>query len=453
MESIDESFFQIREDKRIARESSDRKEEKSLIIMICVTAAVVTVLLFSAAVATRLIIAPLHHLAKDMANVAVMNLEAVHISTSVSRLSEVSAMQSSFQQMVANLLEYRNYIPQSVLLKTDEYDTEEGGGGAGGSAQLSHTRQHTSGTNSSPTGVSPCDAGGVLTLHQSHSITSSSLSGESGSLPTSGGRGSREQIKAVYAAPESMKRRSISVAYFNVRGWHRIIKEKLEPELLQLHSAYVAEVIDGVQGCRGVCDTFLGDRILATFNAYAVVNFHRLACLKSAVHVAKKLDETLGISVSYACASGDAMIGHMGCKGMKKVTINSTAVPWVVALERYNKKIGGRGLADCYINKDVTGHFVLKLCQACIFPKRSDQSIKVYEVKGTSKVEESEWMYQIQGANAHEHWNACFAAVIRGNFDEAESILDKVPTTDEVMSNIFHFFQKKTKIIHRSTTP
>eukprot|EP01061_Rhynchopus_euleeides_P033586 TRINITY_DN5640_c0_g1_i6.p1 TRINITY_DN5640_c0_g1~~TRINITY_DN5640_c0_g1_i6.p1 ORF type:complete len:362 (+),score=133.35 TRINITY_DN5640_c0_g1_i6:49-1086(+) len=310
-----------------------------------------------------------------------MDLEAVDLQGATSRLSEVGDMQQSFRQMVDNLIEYRNYMPQSVLMKPD--DTED----------TSETDRVRSG------------------LERSDTRTSSVESGVPGSTSMQAQAKSRE-----------LRRRTLSVAYLNVKDWHTYCRNKTDAGVVTDHAQLIGVIMQCVQKEKGICDVFSGDRVLATFNAYQPHSSHRLACVSAAYEARKSLEQGGSLELSFACASGEGRVGHMGCAGMKKITITAGLVPWVVALERYNREHSFGGLADHYIARELSVSFVLKCVEAISFEKRAPKgSIQVFEVIKEASVVNEEWMYQLERANSSPYaaWNEAFDAVLKGKFIEA----------------------------------
>eukprot|EP00756_Hemistasia_phaeocysticola_P036442 Hpha_TRINITY_DN16642_c2_g1::TRINITY_DN16642_c2_g1_i1::g.180053::m.180053 len=107
-------------------DETERKKEQGLIIMIVVAVVSVTILLVASVVLVRLFIAPLLVLESEMAQVAHMRLDIVDRGRKQSRLAEVAGMQRSFFQMVEMLIQYRSYMPHSVLCDDQEEEEQEG---------------------------------------------------------------------------------------------------------------------------------------------------------------------------------------------------------------------------------------------------------------------------------------------------------------------------------------
>eukprot|EP01061_Rhynchopus_euleeides_P043711 TRINITY_DN7636_c0_g1_i4.p1 TRINITY_DN7636_c0_g1~~TRINITY_DN7636_c0_g1_i4.p1 ORF type:complete len:360 (+),score=138.79 TRINITY_DN7636_c0_g1_i4:149-1081(+) len=285
-----------------------------------------------------------------MANVAIMNLEAVDLERDPSRLSEVSVMQQSFRLMVRNLMEYRNYMPQSVLVEVDTRDTDTDNG-----------------------------------LPPQSSTTDLSVTPSAASLPSKSGSPPDIPVQWCDASQpgDVMKRRHMSLVYFNVCGWHDTIAVLRDAEVMDLQARVISALHISL-GTKDVCDIVSGDRLMGTFNAFAPLNSHKRHCLTAALLGKKRVEGLPAVSgtqlcVSAAAASGEARVAHMGCQGLKKVTITSAVVPWVVALERYNRAKGLRITAG-QSYRELMPYFVMKAVDAVRFDKLSKKPIGVYEV-------------------------------------------------------------------------
>eukprot|EP01062_Namystynia_karyoxenos_P001165 TRINITY_DN1039_c0_g1_i5.p1 TRINITY_DN1039_c0_g1~~TRINITY_DN1039_c0_g1_i5.p1 ORF type:complete len:1114 (+),score=264.07 TRINITY_DN1039_c0_g1_i5:87-3428(+) len=110
------------------QQSSDKTDEDkddNFMLMIIIVVVACVVLIIISIVFVLSIIKPLLKLEQDMADVATMKLENVDLEEDPSKLEEVGNMQRSFITMVKNLIEYRNYMPQSILCGGEEEEEEE----------------------------------------------------------------------------------------------------------------------------------------------------------------------------------------------------------------------------------------------------------------------------------------------------------------------------------------
>ena len=408
MAKIDVSTSSIKAQNEESRQDSEDKQNEALVTMLAATLSAAAVLLAVSVFVTRMIISPLLSLQHDMSCVAVMNLEGVDLE-SKSRLSEVANMQASFKMMVSNLIEYRNYMPQTVLLSEGDEDVV--------------TMTHSSMVSAK--------------LPPNHSRLSKSLSESS------------KHIKAPVA--EGLRRKHVSVAYFNIKDWHAYCGSKDDDTVVEQHSKVVGMLMQSAQLQKGVCDVFSGDRMLVTFNAYKAAGSHKECCANSARHVSSCMEKE-NIAISFACATGDARVGHMGCAGMKKITVTSSVVSWVIAMERYNRKMDYSGLYDSFIVKgEIAVHFSVKCVDALLFTKRSSKNVQVFEIMGDLKVAEEEWMYQLENTSGIPFaiWNETMTLLIDGKYADAKEKFAKIPSDLDKVCVVYVLYQDTTP--HRCT--
>ena len=388
METIDASTNAIRAKVASDLSSADAQKEDAVIVMVVVTIIAITGLLVVAVVFTRYITSPLLKLGSEMASVAVMDLEAVDTGRVVSQLSEVGMMQRSFVIMVANLVEYRNYMPQSVLVN----DSEQ-------SEQVSGTESATRDTKSQS-----------ALSQRSHTQSSAEVI----------------QTQKALLRVEGLKKKKVSLAHMNVVSWHDFCKNRKDAEVLAAHGGVMERILAAVQHNKGVCDTFAGDKMLATFNAFVPSASHRVACVKAAHEAATELG---GVhKISYGCTTGEARVGNMGCNGMKKVSILAQCMSWVVVLERWSKKHNLPGVVDRILSRELEGQVVLRCAGAVLFTKLNGTAQVVYAVKGLCSVANEEWMYQLESAanNPHALWTEAFEHIIKQDFGQASALLEGV---------------------------
>eukprot|EP01060_Flectonema_neradi_P010211 TRINITY_DN1733_c0_g1_i10.p1 TRINITY_DN1733_c0_g1~~TRINITY_DN1733_c0_g1_i10.p1 ORF type:complete len:857 (+),score=200.57 TRINITY_DN1733_c0_g1_i10:92-2662(+) len=382
MSVIDESAEAIRVGINQDKKDTDDKRQKKHVIMYVVTAVCVVILLIVSLVFTNVIISPLTALSDDMAAVAVMETDAVDLKLPLSSLSEVRVMQKSFRTMVKNLIEYKNYMPQSVLLK--DSDTEEDGSEKG----LSNSASTAAASKESKKTMSQV-------CHQ-------------------------QQVQEM-----GLKKKTITVLQLNSVGWHSI---KDIDTMQKKHSAYITALTTTVGLNKGVCDSFNGDRLMACFNAHRNNGDHRAAAIRSGL--AAKTESPLPLS--FAVTSGEAKVGNMGIVGMKKFSILSPIVPFSSALERYSLHAG----YSCLIDKTAAEHtkMAIESCAAVmvLFKKVSANAQLVYEAISQREVKEEEWMYQLESKATFQSFNEFVNEVCKGSFGAASASLKELKVPDGV---------------------
>ncbi len=142
------------------------------------------------------------------------------------------------------------------------------------------------------------------------------------------------------------EKRNITVLFSDIRGF-TTISEKLTPEaLVHLLNQYLGPMTDIVLQHRGTLDKYIGDAIMALYNAPLDVEDHPLQACKSALAMMEKLKDLntdfkanglpkvdIGIGIN----TGDVIVGNMGTDVRFDYTAMGDTVNLSSRLEGMNK--------------------------------------------------------------------------------------------------------------------
>jgi len=128
--------------------------------------------------------------------------------------------------------------------------------------------------------------------------------------------------------------------------------ERLAPEeLSRLMSRYFVAVTDALQKEGATIDKFIGDAVMAFWNAPQPLEDHAIRGLRASLAVQKAFSEALvggfgeglpELSVRVGLATGEVMVGNMGHEGRLSYTAIGDAVNLASRLESLNKYYGTR---------------------------------------------------------------------------------------------------------------
>eukprot|EP01063_Lacrimia_lanifica_P015721 TRINITY_DN2239_c0_g2_i1.p1 TRINITY_DN2239_c0_g2~~TRINITY_DN2239_c0_g2_i1.p1 ORF type:complete len:897 (+),score=319.41 TRINITY_DN2239_c0_g2_i1:71-2761(+) len=309
---------------------------------------------------------PLRQLAADMFDVACMKLEVPTVS---SRVAEVKGMQVSFQIMVEKLIEYREYLPQSVLMADAEEDEVE----------LDDLTKIKSATRSA--------------------TTRSSM-------------GSRTHKTSIAKAQEKtafvmeLKTKSSSLLVCNGVNFHEFCTStKNKSEVIEGHALYVATVAEAAKLHKGIVEGFSGDKVSIGFNTVVSLSTHKVAALTTGLAIVRNVAK-LPFKVNTACSTGKVHVGNMGTTGLKKFNIIGSMASNVRLYERLGKAWELGLVASSAILKDMAANFEYRM----LYPTTS-AGVKhaAFEVLAECKMSDKEWMYQLEQAAT----DACYATINR----------------------------------------
>eukprot|EP01060_Flectonema_neradi_P037252 TRINITY_DN744_c1_g2_i2.p1 TRINITY_DN744_c1_g2~~TRINITY_DN744_c1_g2_i2.p1 ORF type:complete len:420 (+),score=68.37 TRINITY_DN744_c1_g2_i2:232-1491(+) len=383
----------------------DLSNSRTLLIILLVVTALF--LMLACFLAILKVTDPILQLKDEMASVAVMKLDNI-VERPPCWVSEVCGMQLSFHQMLQNLKEYRNYMPQSVLVDSDSSDE---------SVKIDSRRSAAS----TLSGLSD-------------NVRNSRRTATSTTIQT------KTSNNVTTAASMEIKSRHVSLATLNIVNFLR------DPDMCSTHTAYIKMILASTTASKGITDSFFGDRVLMTFNAARVCPSHCLAMVRVVQGV---ISGAQNLKITAAGVSGHAKCGNMGYDGMKKFTILGPLIGLCSVMERLAKSLNFTFLIDASANKDATSIYHTRLQNQLYYPKyHAERRVKLYSLEGTKEVTEEEWMYQLQSGEKQDPGKVHSAIMLdycEGNYDDALAGLEQC-TDDCTMLKLMIDEAKRTKI-------
>jgi adenylate cyclase len=129
------------------------------------------------------------------------------------------------------------------------------------------------------------------------------------------------------------EQREVSVFFADIRGFTRI-SEQLSPEaVMQMLNTYLSVVADAVVQHDGIVNKFVGDNIMAVWNAPQSQPDHALLAVKAAweaqqkvVELQKKDNRPLPVQFGIGVNTGPAVAGNVGSAGRSEYTVIGDSV-------------------------------------------------------------------------------------------------------------------------------
>lgn len=159
-------------------------------------------------------------------------------------------------------------------------------------------------------------------------------------------------VAAILADPASVRpqTREASVLFADIEGFTTLAEARPPAEMIRLLNDFFAAATDVVTTSGGVVIEFVGDAVLASFNA-PVANSDHAAC---ATHAGNRLlqlvEETsfrgVALRLRVGIATGPVAAGSVGGAGRQSYTVYGDTVNLAQRLEALNKELGTRLLAD-----------------------------------------------------------------------------------------------------------
>jgi adenylate cyclase len=190
------------------------------------------------------------------------------------------------------------------------------------------------------------------------------------------------QVKQLQDNPELLKlggdRRRCTFLFTDVRGFTSL-SEKLEPEqVTEIMNKALTIQADAVKECGGMVDKYIGDAMMAIFNAPIDLDEHEQRAVESAVKIHQRMAEAdLGIEIGIGVNTGEAVVGNMGSDSRFDYSAIGDAVNLAARLESSTKEVGEDIVIGHETIKSYTGNYAtLKP----IYVKGKEKPIKIYTI-------------------------------------------------------------------------
>jgi len=145
--------------------------------------------------------------------------------------------------------------------------------------------------------------------------------------------------------PELLKlggdRRRCTFLFTDVRGFTSL-SEKLEPEeVTEIMNKTLTIQSNAVKKYGGMVDKYIGDAMMAIFNAPVDLPNHEDKAIRTAIEIMEQMEEAeLGIDIGIGINTGDAVVGNMGSETRFDYTAIGDAVNLAARLESSTKEVG-----------------------------------------------------------------------------------------------------------------
>ena len=196
------------------------------------------------------------------------------------------------------------------------------------------------------------------------------------------------QVKKLQDNPKSLKlggeRKYCSFLFTDVRGFTSL-SEKLEPEeVTEIMNKALTIQANAVKKYGGMVDKYIGDAMMAIFNAPLDLDMHEDRAILTAIEIKKQMAEAnLGIDIGIGINSGDAVIGNMGSDTRFDYTAIGDAVNLAARMESSCKEVG----EDIVIAENTALQTDMKLVKLKpIKVKGKSKAIKIYTIDLTNSV-------------------------------------------------------------------
>ena len=212
--------------------------------------------------------------------------------------------------------------------------------------------------------------------------------------------------------------RKVSVLLVNVVGWSKLISGDDHSKALLVHTELLTSLTYISTKHSGALDSFSGDRFFYSWNASKRTSSYASGCTATALELRANVYHA-GYELSLAASCQQAKVGNIGTGQVRRFTILSPVVAWVVQLELFNKTRKLCFTTDFSILNHMNGQVLYRVVDAMLKEPTKEQKV-LCEVLAMLKLAEGEWMYRLQQAerdNSFAQQNEFVKLVISGRFD------------------------------------
>ena len=199
----------------------------------------------------------------------------------------------------------------------------------------------------------------------------------------------RDLVRAVLASGQRAelggKTKPMTVFFADLAGF-TTLSETMEPaKLVELLAGYFDEMSNVIASHHGTIDKFIGDAIMAFWNAPADEPDHAVAACAAALAFQRKLDAMkradpalAGLSARIGLATGDALVGNIGSHHRMNYTVMGDTVNLASRLEGLGKAYGTRILVSEACRRAAGERVVMRVVDV-VAVKGKKQGVRVYE--------------------------------------------------------------------------
>lgn len=218
---------------------------------------------------------------------------------------------------------------------------------------------------------------------------------------------SKDVISHILENPDRLKlggeKREITVFFSDIRGF-TTISEKLSPEqLVHLLNDYLTEMTNIILKYNGVVDKYMGDAIMAFWNAPLDQPRHAERACTAALEMEKRLkqmqkkwkeDGVPHIEIGVGLNTGPAVVGNMGSYDRFDYTAMGDTVNLGSRLEGLNKPYGTRNIISETTREKIKKRPFLVRKLDMVMVKGKKEPITIFELV-SRKEDAEEWYYDV----------------------------------------------------------
>lgn len=194
-------------------------------------------------------------------------------------------------------------------------------------------------------------------------------------------------VEALLKDPSKLKlggeKKDMTVLFMDIAGFTSLSEKMKAEEITFILNTYLSALSDIILEHNGVIDKYIGDCIMAFWNAPVDIPKHRTVAVKSAIKCVEKLDDlnkqsNQKISVRVGINSGEMVVGNMGSDKRFSYTVLGDNVNLASRLEGANKFFKSKIMVSEDVYNEAKEEIVFKFLGRILVVGKT-QPVKVYE--------------------------------------------------------------------------
>lgn len=127
------------------------------------------------------------------------------------------------------------------------------------------------------------------------------------------------------------QRQIVTVMFADLRGFTSYAESSEPEQLLEALNTYLGIAAEAVNACGGTIDKFMGDAVMALFNAPAAQPDHAIRAVMAALLIQRKMavfnqERTVKLEFGIGINTGEAVVGNIGTAALRNYTAIGDAV-------------------------------------------------------------------------------------------------------------------------------
>ncbi len=272
----------------------------------------------------------------------------------------------------------------------------------------------------------------------------------------------RKLVHRVVEHPDTARiggeRRAVSVMFTDIENYTTISEAQSPERLMQATSAYFTHLGQAITECRGVIDKYIGDSVMAFWNApddepdHAAWACRAALAVDAATTAYNREAETNGwpaFRTRIGLHTGEGIVGNVGSSDRMNYTLVGSVVNMASRLEGLNKRYGTTIIASRDVRTAAGDRFLFRKMDRVI-PAGAATPIEVYELLAfAEELTEQKHAKLIEATRA---WDAGMSAYFAGSFEETHQLMGAF-CTDHPTDRPARRFQDRLDTLRRSPPP